>query len=56
MISKDVVILTKDQLDEYERRAFMRGVERGRFEESSDRSRSESNQRQNGSTATNGCP
>ena len=48
MISKNVVILTKAELEEIKLEAFRNGVRRGRFEEGSDRSRSESNQRQTG--------
>lgn len=36
MISSDVVVLTKTELEEKERAAFRRGVERGRFEERMD--------------------
>lgn len=39
MISDDVVILTRAELEDRETRAFRRGVARGRFEESCDRSR-----------------
>lgn len=38
MISKDVVILTRDQLSKIKATEYRRGVERGRFEESCDRS------------------
>jgi len=38
-ISPDVVILTRAELQERESKAFQRGVERGRFEAASDRSR-----------------
>lgn len=37
MISSDVVIITKTELEEIKNKAFLRGVERGRFEEISDR-------------------
>lgn len=33
MISKNVVILTRAEFDEIKRKEFLRGVERGRFEE-----------------------
>jgi hypothetical protein len=35
MISKDVVILTKAELAEIRREAFLRGVDRGKFEANS---------------------
>ena len=41
MISKDVVILTKAELDEIKRKEFLRGVARGRFEECCDRANSQ---------------
>lgn len=44
MISKDVVILTKTELNEIKRKEYLRGVERGKLEECL--SRSERNQRQ----------
>lgn len=37
-VSDEVVILTRKELAERERQAFLYGVERGRFEESCDRS------------------
>ena len=37
MISKDVVIITTKELEEVKNAAFQKGVERGRFEERSDR-------------------
>lgn len=48
MISKNVVILTVEELEKIKLEAFHRGVRRGRFEQHSDQSRSESNQRQTG--------
>lgn len=32
MISSNVVILTREELEEIKRKAFLRGVERGKFE------------------------
>lgn len=39
MVSSDVVILTKAELQTIKDREYLRGVARGRFEESCDRSR-----------------
>lgn len=39
-VSSDVVILTREEFRKIEYAAFQRGVERGRFEESYDRSNS----------------
>lgn len=39
-ISPDVVIMTRSELAKLTNAAFLRGVERGRFEESCDRSNS----------------
>ena len=36
MISRDVVIITKAELEEIKTKAFLRGVERGKFEGSRD--------------------
>jgi hypothetical protein len=36
-ISPNVVVLTRDELDEIKHKAFQRGVERGRFEQSTDK-------------------
>lgn len=40
MISKDVVIMTKAEFNEHMRQAYLRGVERGRFEYGLDKSNS----------------
>jgi hypothetical protein len=37
MISNSVVVLTKDEFEAAKKEAFARGVERGRFEETWDR-------------------
>jgi len=47
-VSDSVVIMTRAELKAREDAAFKRGVERGRFEESSELSRSESNRDKTG--------
>lgn len=52
MISKNVVILTTEELKEIKRKEFLRGVERGKFEESCARSNSKARGSEGHSGAT----